>query len=94
MVLECAISKDEVCINGKFVYTTQQKAMEACREKSEAYIDSARSLGARFFAEGPQADVGANDAQHKAIFPNLGVLLSIIVRRKWNFSVTDVSRGS
>ena len=46
MVLRKDVPKDEVCINGRFVYTTKHNPPEDGHAKTDAYVD------ARFCAKG------------------------------------------
>ena len=40
--------KDEVCINGMFVYTIKHKPLEAGHPKTDAYVADQRMPDARF----------------------------------------------
>ena len=40
--------KDEVCINGRFVYTNKQKPLGDGHTKTDAYVDNRGILDARF----------------------------------------------
>ena len=42
------IHKDEVCINGRFVYTVKRNPLEGGHTRTTDYIDGRRRLDARF----------------------------------------------
>ena len=48
------VAKDEVCINGRFFYTSEHIPLAAGHAREEAYVDDPRRLDARFYAKGLQ----------------------------------------
>ena len=52
MVTHKDAPNDEVCINGRFVYTMKRKAIWVGHTNTEAYIDDERRLDARLRVSG------------------------------------------
>ena len=46
--VEKDVPKDEVCIEGSFVYAVKHTPFKAGHERTDAYTDDQGSLGARF----------------------------------------------
>ena len=54
-----AVPKDEVCINGRFVYATNHKPLTAGHARTDEYIDDIIRLDARSCVKGfPEAIYG------------------------------------
>ena len=51
-VLIMDVPKDELCIDGRFVYTVMHKLLKAGHVKTEAYMDNQRRSDTRFDVEG------------------------------------------
>ena len=64
-VLSKDCHKDEVCINGRFVYAIKYKPLKAGRAKTDAYVDNRRRLESRFCAKCFHEEIDANDASPK-----------------------------
>ena len=77
-VLNDGVTQGEVCIDGRFVYTTRRKSLKEGHTKPESQIDDGRRSDARFCAKLPQGDVGTNDVAPTSELRSLGVLFSII----------------
>ena len=60
MVLRKDVPKDEVCINGRFVYEIKHMPLGDGHARTDAHIDDQSRVGARFCAKGPQEAIGAN----------------------------------
>ena len=61
------VPSDEVCINGRFVYTAKRKPVKAGHTKTESYVDDQRRLDARFCAISFQEEVGGRPRSDGAI---------------------------
>ena len=70
------VHKDEICISGRFVYTSKHKPLGDGHARTDAYVDGRRRLGARFFAKGLKEAIWANDYCATSQLRNLRVYSS------------------
>ena len=63
MVTQKDSPKDEVCINGMFVYDMTNKSLKAGHTKTEAYVGVRRRLDSRLRAKAPQEAVRTNASE-------------------------------
>ena len=83
--------KDEVCRNGGGVLNKKHKTSESDHARTDAYVDDTRRLDARFCAKFAQGEIGGRFPPTSQL-QSLGVFLSVIAYRKWNFTALCVSR--
>ena len=67
-VLSRGVRRDGICINGRFVYTSQHKSLTAGHTKTEENVGNRGRLDARFPPKCTQGDVGG-----KCFRPNITV---------------------
>ena len=84
----------ESLTEGRFVYAIKINPFRREYEKTSAYLDENRKLGARFCVEGLQEVVEDNAAAAPTVqLQSIRIALAVIANRKWNFRVMDVSRA-
>ena len=85
--------KDELRINGMFVYAVRRKHPPSRTYKTDAYLDRRIMLDARFSAKGFQDGIGGILRRRGRSCGVSEFHLSVVAYRKRNFGVTDVSRA-
>ena len=68
MVLRAGVPKDEVCINGRFGYTSKHKPLKDGHARADGYIGDQRRLDSSFCVKFHPAAIGeTSPKQHSYI---------------------------
>ena len=80
-------------IEGRFVYTRENKPISDGHTKTGACVEENRKLDSRFRVKCFQEFVKTNESAPTAQLQIVRLLLAVIGYRKWNFRAVDVSRA-